>query len=178
MTVDQTDEADRLASLVGKIAWALSGRGVLAMGEVASLRRMDPRRPEPAFFKLAGILLDEHLPPGGEAREEKETRWAAIVVGLAHLGLLHRPGQRLGSALADAGYSESRFVRIARADADRLTDELPTLARFLAAKNTAVDWTGAAELVLSAGRRDEERVRRRLARDYYGTVARADTIGS
>ena len=63
-------------------------------------------------------------------RAEMETRWAAIIVGLAHLGALHQSERRLGVALADAGFSELRFARLLRADADRLVDELPTARAF------------------------------------------------
>lgn len=146
------------------------GGGVLSVGDVASLRRMEPTRPVAAFFKLAGLALDEEL-SRGLTREELETRWASIVIGLAHLGELHRPGARLGRALAEAEFSELRFARLLRADAPRLIDELPALARFLTSKGVRVDWTGAAWLMLSGGRSDEESVRRRLARDYFRALA-------
>jgi hypothetical protein len=135
---------------------------------------MDPRSPAPAFFKIEGIVLDESLPGDSEGRMNGETRWAAIVSGLAWLGNLHNPSQRLGSALVDSPYSEFRFVRLVRAEADRLADELPALARFLAAKGTSADWAAAAWLILSAGRSDEEPTRRHLARDYYGALSRQE----
>jgi CRISPR system Cascade subunit CasB len=136
---------------------------------------MDPRRPAAAFFKIEGLVLDESLPGDAAARADMETRWAVIVVGLAYLGALHDPSKRLGLALADAQYSELRFARLVRADEEHLADELPTLARFLAAKGARVDWAAAAQLILSAGRTDEEPVRRHLARDYYGAMARQES---
>lgn len=165
-------ESGSLGSVVNRLAGMLDhGAGVLSAGDVAALRRMDPHRPAASFFKVEGLVLNDHLPDDPNTRREMETRWAAIIVGLAHLGDLHRPQQRLGRALVEAGYSDLRFSRLLRADADRLVDELPMLARFLAAKGVAADWVQAALLVLSAGRRDEEDVRRRLARDYYGALA-------
>jgi CRISPR system Cascade subunit CasB len=171
---DLTTSADAptVPSLVSRIARLLDVGGALGSRDVAALRRMDPRAPDAAFFKIEGLVLDEHLPGGADARADMETRWAAVVSGLAHLGSLHRPGERLGRALAEAQWAEQRFVRLVRADADRLVDDLPALARFLAAKGVAVDWGGAAQLILSAGRRDDEQVRRHLARDYYGILAR------
>jgi CRISPR type I-E-associated protein CasB/Cse2 len=158
-------------ALVGRLAGLLQyGGDTLSAGDVAALRRMDPTRPAAAFFKLTGVALNEEL-GAGSAREEMETRWASIVVGLAHLGGLHRSGARLGQALANSGFSELRFSRLLRADAPRLVDELPTLAMFLTAKAVPVDWAGAAWLILSAGRSDEETTRRRLARDYYRALA-------
>jgi CRISPR system Cascade subunit CasB len=166
--------AASIASLVSTIARLLESPGVLTQGDIASLRRMDPRQPEAAFFKLEGLFLDDQMPGEAAARAEAETRWAAVVVGLAHLGALHRPAARLGHALASAGYSEIRFVRLVRADFAQLPDELPSLARFLRATGIEADWSAAADLVLSVGTPREAEVRRHLARDYYGLVARND----
>ena len=80
---------------------------------------------------------------------------------------------RLGLVLANVSYSDVRFARLLAADADHLIVELPMLARYLASRSTPVDWTGAARLILSAGRpASAERQRRVLARDYYGLLAR------
>lgn len=168
----QETESVGIDAVVHRIAGLLThGGGVLTSGDVAVLRRMDPRRVQAPFLKLAGVVLDDQLPSSPLAREIEETRWAAVVVGLAHLGGLHRPGVRLGGALVDAHYSELRFSRLLRADGDRLLDELPALARFLSAKGIPTDWSGAAWLILSAGRAHEERTRRALARTYYGALA-------
>jgi CRISPR system Cascade subunit CasB len=152
--------------------------GSLTRRDVASLRRMNPREPEPAFYKLESLVLDDHLPGDETQRIDAETRWAAIVAGLAHLEGLHRKDERLGRVLADAGYSEIRFIRLIRADPERLVDELPQLAKFLAAKGVPVDWTGAAHLMLSAGRHSEDTVRRHIARDYYGILARGEQFAA
>jgi CRISPR type I-E-associated protein CasB/Cse2 len=167
-------EPRTLASLVSQIAGMLRGNGPISAGDVAALRRMEPQRPAAAFFKIEGLVLDESLPGGAATRIDIETRWAAIVVGLAHLGALHDPSKRLGLALVDAQYSELRFTRLLRGDKGYLADALPAAARYLAAKGTPADWTGAAHLILSAGRADEESVRRNLARDYYGLLARQE----
>lgn len=172
MTESTTSPGD-LASTVHRVAGLLAhGGGVLTTGDLAGLRRMDPRKIDaPGFYKLVGAVLEPSLPAASQRRELAETRWAAIVIGLAHLGRFHRPEQRLGSALADADFSELRFARLLRADADRLLDEVPGLGRFLAAKGVPADFTAAAHLLLSAGRSDEEKARRHLARDYYGALA-------
>jgi len=67
-----------------------------------------------------------------------------------------------------------RFARLVQADAEQLVDELQSLARFLAAKDVPADWAAAARLILSSGRADEEDIRRHLARDYYGAMARQE----
>jgi len=170
------DTLPTVASLVSSIAALLEHSGAVSRGDASVLRRMDPRKPEAPFFKIEGLVLDTHLPGDAHSRAELETRWAAITIGLAHLAGLHRPGLRLGRVLAEAQWSELRFSRLVRADADRLADDLPSLARFLTAKGVPVDWTGAAQLILTAGTPGEEEVRRHLARDYYGTLAREQNV--
>lgn len=158
--------------LVNRLAFQLGPAGMLNAGDASELRRASPRRPPSGFFKLEGLMLDDVLPGEAVPRADAETRWAAIVAGLAQLGALHRPGRRLGVALFDADFSELRFARLMRADAERLIDDLPMLARFLAAKSTSVDWAGAAQLLLSSGGAAEESVRRHVARDYYRSALR------
>lgn len=174
MTTGETTYSTQIDDAVSRIAALIGGRGSLSTGDIAALRRMDPRRPPAAFFKLEGLVLEGQLPGVEEHRERQETHWAAIVSGLAHLGALHRRSQehRLGYVLAQSAYSELRFVRLLQADSERLVDELPMLARYLSVKGQPVDWTGSARLILSADTlRDGERQRRRLARDYYGRLA-------
>ena len=168
------DGTRTIASLVNTLAGLLRSSPALSQADIAGLRRMDPRRPAAAFFKIEGLALDPHLPGDAARRAEMETRWAVVVLGLAHMGDLHQPERRLGHALVDAGFSELRFARLLQADTDQLIDELPLLARFLAAKGMPADWAAAARLMLSAGRADEDDTRRHLARDYYGTLARAE----
>jgi CRISPR system Cascade subunit CasB len=135
---------------------------------------MDPRKPAAAFFKLQGLFLQSILPGDATSREDAESRWAAVIAGLALLGPLNDPAHRLGPALSEAGFSEGRFARLLRADTERLLDDIPALARYLAVKGVKADWTVAASLMLSSGRPDEERTRRHLARDYYAALMRAD----
>ncbi|MGC4121405.1 MAG: type I-E CRISPR-associated protein Cse2/CasB [Myxococcales bacterium] len=168
-------ESPSLSSVVNQLAGLMAhGGGVLTAGEVAGLRRMDPRRIDaPGFYKLVGAVLDPRLARGAAARQAQEEAWAAVIVGLAHLGSRHKPGVRLGTALVQAGFSELRFVRLLRADGDRLIDDIPALARFLAAKNTPADFAEGARLILSADRSDEETTRRRIAGDFYSALSQS-----
>lgn len=154
-------------SLFYKIASAIQHR-VLSTGDAAELRRMDPRRLDaPGFWKIAGMYLEQALPGEARARHRKESAWGAIAVALAHIGDLQIPNERLGRVLAEAGYSEQRFVSLLRSDEERLLDEVPRLARYLAAKNIRADLAGAALLLVGA---NPEQTRRNLARDYYGAL--------
>lgn len=172
MTSFRQADLESVPDLVNRLAFQLGPSGMLTAGDASELRRASPRRPPAGFFKLEGLLLDDVLPGDASPRAEAETRWAAIVAGLAQLGSLHRPGRRLGDALFDADFSELRFSRLMRSDAERLIDDLPMLARFLAAKGVPVDWAGAAHLLLSSGSGIEESVRRHVARDYYRSALR------
>ncbi|MBK8980690.1 MAG: type I-E CRISPR-associated protein Cse2/CasB [Planctomycetes bacterium] len=167
-TVDEIELRDT-RSLFHSLALNLRNRALTA-GDVAGLRRMSPERLDaPGFWKLAGLCLDEHLPGDARARARAETAWGAVVVGLAVLGDLQRDGERLGRALAHAGYSELRFVRLLRADAEWLVDEIPQVARFLAAKQQPAGFVDAALLVLGSDA-VREATRRHLARDYYSSL--------
>lgn len=162
-----------LGGVIGRLAHAMSREGPLGAGEVAELRRLEPHDPgSPAFWKVVAAYLEDSLPSGGERLDDAERRWAAILSGLATLGPLHRQGVRLGLALAEAGLSELRFVRLLRAHDEGLLHQARVTAKFLSAKGQPADWTGMARLVLSDGRDDEERVRRQLAREYYGHLKR------
>lgn len=151
------------------------GEGRLPAGDIAELRRLDPTDPSSAaFWKIAGSVLepDGWLRGGSETQTEDERRWAIILRAIAALAPLHTPGRRFGAALAEGQLSEIRFVRLLRARGEMLRRETRTVASFLASKAVRVDLAGLASLVLSEGAEWEEDVRRCIARDYYGELAR------
>lgn len=151
-----------LEALVSRIAHAIAD--VLSPGDVAALRRLDPSDPAlPIFWKVVA----SYLPAGSIPDFDAERRWAAILSAMAHLSGLHQPHSSLGRALARAQVSEVRFTRLLRAHGDTLMRATAEAARYLAAKAESADMTGLALLMLSDGRRDEEEVRRRIARAYY-----------
>jgi len=163
------NEPRSLESLVGSLVTALATG---PPGDAASLRRLDAADPScAAFWKLSSAFLSTARP----LSEEEERRWASVMNVIAHAGGLHRYGREhsLGRALAKMRLSELRFTRLLRASGHALLREAQILGRLLAAKAEPVDLTGIASLVLSDGRSDEERVRRNLARDYFG-VLRSD----
>lgn len=147
-------------------------RDQLSPGDVASLKRLDPLHPDvPAFFKLlAGPLEPAFAEVSPERLEAEETRWAAVVAGLANTHGLHRRGARLGRALADADVSEQRLLRLLRAHDAALFDLLRAATHQLASRGVPFDALQLAELVLSDGGPREESVRRYVARSYYQTT--------
>lgn len=164
-------EASTLRSLVGRIGRALEKQ--LGPGDVAALRRLDPVDPAvPAFFKLAASVLDDAMPGSEEARLEAERRWAAVLCAMALTRGLHHPGRPLGSALAQAGFSELRFTRLLRARGEHVFTAARAAAQYLASKAQPFDPVDLARLVLSEDRSDEEQVRRAIARSYFATLAK------
>lgn len=162
-----TAEPRSLGSLIGTLVTVIE-KG--SPGDAAALRRIDVDHPTcAAFWKLTTAFLSDRRLSG-----EDETRWAVVLTVLAHAGSLHQPGyeQSLGRVLAKVGFSELRFTRLYRATGGVLLNEAMLLGRLLAAKAEPVDLTSVARLVLSDGRADEENVRRNLARDYFGALAR------
>ncbi len=159
---------DGLASVIGRLAHAVDE--VLPPGDVAELRRLAPHDPaSPTFFKLvASVLPEGTLPRDGARRDEAERHWAVIFSCLATLRGLHRPGRRLGHALADAEISELRVVRLLRARGEALLDATSVIARTLAVRGEAVDFTEIARLLLDEPH--AEQVRRRIARDYFAKI--------
>ncbi len=172
-THPETTESERasLASIVGRLAHAVTRE--LSPGDVAALRRHRVGRPlAPAFFRVSALILDPAgaLPSGERFREAAEERWAVIVAAIAELEGLHAPRRRLGEVLANADFSELRLLRLLRSHDEALADAIATTTHFLASRAADADLTDIAHLVLSDGRSDEERVRRRIARAYYSNA--------
>jgi CRISPR type I-E-associated protein CasB/Cse2 len=154
-----------VARAVHGVARAL-GEGAIAPGDSANLRRLRADDPAaPAFWRVLSYYVAPNFPR--PLTEGEERRWAVILNGMAHMQGLHAPEQRLGAALREVGFSELRFVRLLRAESEGLEDLVRQTARFLAAKGRSANLVDLARLVLSDGRRDAERVRRHIARDYF-----------
>jgi CRISPR system Cascade subunit CasB len=167
---------------VARLARALAGaeQGELSRGDVAALRREDGAL-SPTFYKLAATVLHDELLalPSEELLCEAERRWARVVHLLARTGGQHRSGAlRLGKALAEAGLSEARFVRLVRAEGDALDAAGRAAIAPLAAKAITFDPLDLAKLVLSTPHASGwcfhsepgDQVRRRVARDFYAAA--------
>ena len=164
-----------IPSLVARIAHVFEKR--FSPGERAELRRMSPEDPGcHAFWHIVAQDLEPSgLLPGGEhARLESERRWAVVLSGMAVMQGLLQTGRKPGHALAEAGFSEQRLVRLLRARRETLEDALHGVARFLASKGETVDWGPLAQLILHQDGEYGERVRRAIARDYYGSLPKND----
>jgi CRISPR system Cascade subunit CasB len=161
MTTSTPREGDELGRKIAQAAHLLNPDR-LGTGPLAELRRLDPAQPyTPALWR---VLTSLDLSARSEADERA---WAVLLCAMAlHLGA-HRGDARLGLALADAGWSELRFVRLMRAQDEALERLILQMARFLASKHQPVNWTDVGGLLMLQDTDTSERHRRRIARDYY-----------
>ncbi len=164
----RVSRSSRVRQVVAELARDIAV--VMSAGDVAELRRMRPGDPAcPAFWKLLTARIEPALglPAGGRRRLELERRWSVILAALATLDGLHAPGRPLGRALAEAGLTELRLNRLLVARSEGLHDALRTVCHQLSSTAQPADLAELALLVLSEGERDEELVRRAVARHYF-----------
>ncbi len=155
-----TSDAGWLSSRVGSIAGALRAA---SPGELAALRRMGPDGPTaPAFWRLFATTID----PDDRANDDATMAWATIVSAMADAPTLDERTQA-GQAMAQAGLSEARFVRLLEAEGSALLDEFRQVARYLAAKGRGLAWTDMAALLLVKDREARRKIRGRLARFFF-----------
>jgi len=141
----------------------------VSSGDRAELRRISPDRPfTPALWKL---LLDmgQHEAPEWISQERWERRWATLLMGLAFCAELHDYNRRLGSALAEAGYSELRLVRLLRAEGEQLEAYIRRLAQYLHSKQQPANWGEVANLLFYQSGETAEKIRLQIARSYFAT---------
>ncbi|MEM9553833.1 MAG: type I-E CRISPR-associated protein Cse2/CasB [Acidobacteriota bacterium] len=168
-------------------------RGGLDRGQVAELKRLDPRREtsgteatfwrllvdvlEPAgLVDLTGRAGDPMIDEPGEGRESLEIRhWKAILSGMATTAGLNGGRVPAGTAMHRADISEARFTKLLRATGDPLFGELRAVASQLRAAGKPFSWLQLAQLVLSERRPWADAVRRRLAIDYFNPRKPDDT---
>lgn len=156
--------------IVGKISVMMQKEGALSTGDMADLRRISPDQPfTPALWRIL-LMYDLDNPPGWISRETWERRWATLLMGMAHCAGLHNYDISLGRALADAGWSELRFVQLMRATDETLETYLRRVAQFLSGKNQEANWTDVARLLFYQSGDASEKIRLSISRDYYSRL--------
>jgi len=164
------DLAKRLNSAVGKIARRMGPDGEMSSGNIAELRRISSDNPfTPALWK---VLFDYDLEHAwlGLDQDTYERRMATLLMGMAHCAGLHDYGTSLGRALAEAGWSELRFVRLMEARGETLESLIRRLAQYLASKGQSANWVGIAWLLLQQEGDKAEKTRLNVSRSYYGAL--------
>jgi CRISPR system Cascade subunit CasB len=130
-------------------------------GDIASLRRLDPDRPDtPAFFSIVVKLAPE-------AGEASLLRYARLLQILALKPEALAPGS-FGEAMAKAGISEARVQRLLSARGPAFADQARLIARRLG-NYGALPHRDLGELLLIADHESDraETLRLRIAQDYW-----------
>lgn len=132
----------------------------LPRGEQASLRRGS--HGSAALWRIMHDI--------GEINGDAEL-WRSFLVALVH-SEGHDPQTSFGKALAKAGWSEVRLVRLLEADCDTLKVMLRRCAQYLKSKRQAANWNHARQLLFydRNGEDYAEDIRLRISRDYYRTL--------
>ena len=171
-----TDIAVDLCTEIGRL-------GLSQRGDLAQLRRMDPFRSRPAVFWRLMAANDI------EGSSDWELRWALIVHGIAMttpkaggeatLCNAHNGAMPFGKALflgnessnERAFISETRLNRLLVARGRVMQSMLARLFRHAARSGVTFNWREPATLILREGRDNvrAERMRSRIARDYFAT---------
>ena len=177
-TSSQTAEDEPISPFqaVGRAAWKLDPENEqgLSNADQAALRRIDPDTPvTPTLWKVL-FDLDQDEAPDGFDQTTWEQRWATLLMGMAHCAGLHDYEVSLGRALAEAGWSETRFVRLLEADDETLPVLLRRMAQYLASKQQPANWDDVRQLLFVQSGEAAEDVRLRVARPYYRTLHAQD----
>ncbi len=155
-----------LPSIVDKLARELHPERI-GTGTLARLRRMDPTGSlsEPGLHRLVARHVPDEVARGARLRE-----WALLIHAMALAAPdYHRGRDGLGRPLHAAGFSEMRLTSLLAARTPDLPAVVPRVARFLVARNQALDPVALAWLLrgIATGGDSAEAQRTRLARDYY-----------
>jgi CRISPR system Cascade subunit CasB len=135
-------------------------------GTLAALRRTDPAAPPAAFYRITVDALDEDAPEAGRSRDALETQWAVVVAAMASAqGLLG--DVPLGLALARAGVTEMRVLRLLEARGPALADLVRGVVHQMVQRAERFDPNDLADLVLTNGTAGARAPRRRIARSFY-----------
>lgn len=163
----------RLGRVLSRVANQLHADRIGA-GSLAELRRMTPEEFPPAFWRLYFEQVPETWREPDGPNPKLDTAWNVVVRAMAEMAPRALDfGASFGGSLADTGYSESRFIRLLRAEPGALPGELWNAARWLSLKGrTGVNWVPAAQLTLATFSRgglpvSRERASHRLASDYF-----------
>ena len=177
--VEANEEIPTLHSVVGHIAYAMGdhenkGHKGLSNGDLAELRRIDVNHPyTPALWKVLLAFVPDAWTMGRE-QATKEKRWATLLMAMAINRGKHERSKRFGAALAEAGWSELRFVRLMEARDEALLAMFRQMAAFVSSKGITTNWVEPAKLLFEQDGERAETVRLNIAREYYRAKYRVE----
>jgi len=154
-----------LGQIINSIAKAISDNRI-SKGELAKLKRIDMGEGyPPSFWKLMLRYVWEE----GELNLKNTKKWGVILSGMARMAPFHHNSEvSLGQALVKSNYAEGRFLRLLRSTGKTLEDSVRRISIFLSAKRQVVNWVEFAALILVNDPDKKEKIKERVAVDYYG----------
>lgn len=174
-TETDNDESISPSQSVGRAAGMLHPEeGSLPNGDRAALRRIDLDQPVTSTLWKVLFALDQDESPDWISQTKWEQRWATLLMGMAHCAGLHDYDVPLGQALAEAGWAETRFVRLLEADDETLPVLLRRMAQYLASKQQPANWDDVRRLLFYQSGDTAEDIRLSIARSYYRTLYAQD----
>jgi CRISPR system Cascade subunit CasB len=168
----------RVGQIVARVGGRL-GRPEFSTGERAALRRLNPNDPGGHIGAVCRLLISAGFAVERASLDQLK-RWAVVLHGMALMSGPdldpHNPSIRVGDGLVNAGLSEQRFTRLLSARGPAFREQVPRLARFLAARHQSLDWLPLARLILyeELNREAAEDIRLRIASQYYSARAKAE----
>ncbi len=171
-TVENDEARERYGAVTDAVIRAIRRMGA---GDRAALRRAVHGVPAASFWRIAFDVLEpmRALPqPTASSRDSLERTWSSLIALLEPVADQHTAMVSAGMVLGQR-LSEARFEKLLRADGEVLIDELRGALQRLHADRAHFDARFVVAFVMSVGQRDEETVRRTVARDYYRARAQA-----
>ena len=163
MTETVKSQANSLTDKLDKLARAIASPGFSAAGRAALKRYIAGQSVPLEFYKLWLTKVERDLPS-----EQDTPVWALLAWGLAIYGAGATSRDcSLGRVLAESRYSEARLERLLAADENIRTTLFASTIRFLSRDKSAFDWLDAARLLFARKSEARERIRRKIAADYY-----------
>lgn len=178
----QPDAPKGLGSVIGAISPLLNSERIGA-GTLAGLRRMAWGEFPSAYWQFVlGHVPEPWRTFEGTPSARLDQAWAVVLRAMAEGAPNPNAfGHGYGTALAETGYAEPRFVRLLRADGEDLGREVRLAGQWLARAGVKANWAEPAGLVLgrighlrkagSAWVDPPETIVHTLARDYFRAQA-------
>lgn len=174
LATGDSSEATRLGSVLAHVASRLRPERIGA-GSLAEIRRMAPGEFPPAFWRFYfAEIPGAWREPRGVPDERIDRAWSVLLRSMAEMAPRILDFEvPFGAALANTDYSEARFVRLIRADAEELPRALWEAAHWLAQKGRSANWKPVAEAVLGGLPLpvSSKKARLRMMRDYFRAQA-------
>lgn len=165
----EVDKTESLHELLQRVSSRITRQA--SPGELSQMKRQAPDEPPcPAFYRLAMPEVENYryYPSDEHSAIAFETGLMSVLAGMAEDLSVFNRSKPLGSALAEAGFSELRLYRLLKAGRESLNADVRRMVKFLSSKGVSANLAEALELILCQDDTERSRfVRRRISRDYF-----------